>query len=205
VTAVRFVDEGPWGFGWIHPEPSFMQRTSHALLVEGRVWLVDPTDGEGVEERVRGLGDPAGVVQLLDRHGRDCAALAERLGVPLHVVPDAAPAGAPFELVPVVRRRRWREDALWLPAQRLLVATEVLGSAPYYRAPGERLAVHPLLRLTPPRKLLRFEPEHVLTGHGEGVHEDATAALRDAIRGSRRRLPAWAWAGLRAHVLHRSA
>jgi len=42
------------------------------------------------------------------------------------------------------------------------------------------------LRLAPPRVLLGYEPQHVLVGHGAGVHESATAALHAAIRHSRR-------------------
>jgi hypothetical protein len=59
--------------------------------------------------------------------------------------------------------------------------------------------VHPILRARPPRALGRFEPEHVLVGHGEGVHADATDALREALSGARRRTPSWLAAGLRAH------
>jgi ribosomal protein S5 len=33
-----------------------------------------------------------------------------------------------------------------------------------------------------------FAPAHVLVGHGEGVHEGAAAAVREAIAHSRRRL-----------------
>ena len=57
-----------------------------------------------------------------------------------------------------------------------------LGRAQYYRAPRERLGVSPQLRITPPRRLLAVEPDHVLVGHGEGIHEDAAAALREAGR-----------------------
>ena len=35
-------DEFEGSFGWI--EPGFMQRTSHALEVNGRVFVVDPVD-----------------------------------------------------------------------------------------------------------------------------------------------------------------
>ncbi len=178
---VRFCDEFPAGLGWIVDE--FMERCSHALVADGRVWLVDALDGDGVEERVRALGEPAGVLQLLDRHGRDCAALARRLGVPHHVL---AVGEAPFEAVPVVMRKRWREIALWWPEQRVLVCADAVGSARYYRAPGERLAVHALLRLTPPRRLDSLRPELVLVGHGTGVDG---AALHEALRSSRRRAP----------------
>jgi hypothetical protein len=199
-VAARFVDELDFGFGWISPEPGFMQRCSHALVVGGKVWLIDPVFEDGVLDRIRALGEPAGVVQLVDRHARDCTRLADELGVPHLEVPRAAPVGAPFEVIPVIRRRRWREVALWIAEHRTLVCTEAIGTAQYYRAPSERLAVHPLLRLTPPRVLLRIDPPaRILVGHGAGVHDEAPAALRDAIVHARRRTPAWLWAGLRAH------
>jgi hypothetical protein len=198
-VAVTFVDELEFGFGWIAPEPAFMRRCAHVLAVGGRVWLIDPVADDEALERAAALGEPAGVVQLLDRHARDCAAVAARVGVPLHVVPETAPAEAPFEVVPLLRNRFWREVALWLPAERTLVVADAVGTAQYYRGPDERLAVSPLLRLTPPRRLLAYAPEHVLVGHGAGIHENAAAAVRDAITGARRNAPGWLWAGLRAH------
>jgi hypothetical protein len=188
---VRFVDELEFAVGWIAPEPRFMQRTSHAVAVNGRVWVIDPVDDDEALERVRSLGEPAGVLQLLDRHGRDCARVADRLGVPHHAVPAVAPARAPFEVIPVLRRKRWHEVALWFPELRTLVCADALGTAPYYRAPGERIGVSPLLRLTPPRTLLAVEPAHVLVGHGAGVHHDAASAVRQAVTKARRRTPAW--------------
>jgi hypothetical protein len=137
---------------------------------------------------VRALGEPAGVLQLLNRHNRACAAFAERLGVPHHRVPFEAVG--PFETVAIMRRKRWQEVALWWPERRVLVAADALGTVPHYFAlGGEPLGVHPVLRLTPPRQLARFDPEHVLCGHGAGVHERATEALREALASSRRRLP----------------
>jgi hypothetical protein len=188
---VRFVDELEFAVGWIAPEPRFMQRTSHAVAVDGRVWVIDPVDDDEALERVRSLGEPAGVLQLLDRHGRDCARVADRLSVPHHAVPAVAPARAPFEVIPVLRRKRWHEVALWFPELRTLVCADALGTAPYYRAPGERIGVSPLLRLTPPRTLLAVEPAHVLVGHGAGVHHDAASAVRQAVTKARRRTPAW--------------
>lgn len=182
--AVTFCDEAPWGFGWIAADPPWMQRTSHAVLAGDGVWLVDPVDFAGLDDRVRAIGYPAGVIQLLDRHSRDCASVSARLGVPIWITPSAVP-GSPFEVIEVKRSRRWRESALWWPQQRVLVVADAVGTVRYFRAPGEALGVHPLLRLTPPRVLCGYEPEHVLVGHGAGVHENASTALHAAIRHSR--------------------
>jgi hypothetical protein len=185
---VDFCDELEFGFGWSAREP--MARTGHALAAGGRVWLVDPVDGEGVEERVRALGQPAAVLQLLDRHARDSVALAGRLGIPHHVVPFGPVPGAPFEFLPVVDRRLWRESALWWPGRRLLVCGDALGTIAYFRSSGEAIGVHPLLRLWPPRWLADLEPEHVLCGHGEGLHgPDVPGEVREALSRARRRLP----------------
>jgi hypothetical protein len=187
---LRFSDEFEHGFGW-HPEGERLQRTSHAVLAGGSVWLTDVVDGPGIDERIRALGEPAGVVQLIDRHKRDCAAVAERLGVALHVTPFTDVPGAPFVVLPIARRMFWREIALWWPEQRILVCGDALGSLAYFRARGEPFGVHPLLRLAPPRRALGgLEPEHILFGHGEGFHgPDAAPALREALATARRRLP----------------
>ena len=188
------VDEFHAGFGWIADE--FMERCSHALVAGESVWLVDPVDMEGLEERIRGAGTPAGVIQLLDRHNRDCATLANRLGVAHHVVPQE-PIG-PFELLTIRMTRRWREVALWWPAERVLVCADVLGTARYFRAGDERLGVHPLLRMRPPRVPVQLEV--ILCGHGSGVFTDADAALREALSTSRRRIPKQAASAVRAWV-----
>ena len=84
---MRFCDDrGPDGFSWIVDEP--MARTSHALAARGMVWLVDPVDWPDAIDRACALGEPAAVLQLLDRHNRDCAGLAAQLGIPLFVAPD---------------------------------------------------------------------------------------------------------------------
>jgi hypothetical protein len=190
---VRFCDEFDAGFGWIAPEPEYLQRASHALISDGAVWLVDAVDGEGVLECVRAAGEPAGVLQLIDRHARDCAALAQRLGVRHHVLPRGPIAGAPFEPV-----RLGREVALWWPAEQALVVSEAVGTVPYYRAPSERLGVHPFRRLRPPRRLAGFRPRRLLVGHGEGILEDAAAVLEDTLAHARRRTPAWFWSLVRS-------
>src|SRR4051794_6265409 len=105
-----------------------MQRCSHALVAGGKTWLMDPVADDGALDRVGALGEPAGVVQLLDRHQRDCARLAGLLGVPHLVTPDLAPSGAPFEVVALLRWRRWREVALWFPEHSTLVCSEAVGT-----------------------------------------------------------------------------
>lgn len=185
----KVVDEFEWGFGWVSSERPRLRMTSHALAADGRVWIVDPTDPGELEERVRALGAPAGVVQLLDRHNRACAQVAGRLGVPHHRVPfDGLPA-SPFEVVPLVRRFRWDEVALWWPERRVLVCADALGTVPHtFALGGEPIGVHPLLRLTPPKRVADFDAAHVLCGHGNGVHENTAEAVREAIAHSRRRL-----------------
>jgi len=185
---MQVIDEVELGFGWLSPERPKLQIASHALLADGGVWVIDPTDVDGLDARVRALGEPAGVLQLLDRHDRACADVARRFGVPHHRVPFERVG--PFESIPVLRRRVWQEVALWWPERRVLVCADALGTVPHYFAlGGERLGAHPLLRLTPPQQLARVEPHHVLCGHGSGVHEDATGAVREALDHSRRRAP----------------
>ena len=173
---------------WVEDE--FMERCSHALVADGRTWLVDPVDNPRVNE----LSNVAGVIQLLDRHNRDCAQLAHRFGVPHHVVPLER-IGA-FEFIPIKQSRRWREVALWWPERATLVCADVLGTADYYRAGDERLAVHPWLRLRPPS--LDVHPQAVLCGHGQGIYDNAEPALREALRTSRRRAPKQLLSAVRA-------
>ncbi|HKC22275.1 MAG TPA: hypothetical protein VKB64_07155 [Gaiellaceae bacterium] len=160
---------------WVEGE--FLERSSHALLTAQDTWLVDPVDNPRVDE----LQSVVGVLQLLDRHNRDCAGIAERLGV-RHVVLPRTPI-PPFAFISISRH----EVALWWGDERVLVCGDALGTARYFRAGDERLAVHPLLRLRPPR--LDVHPDVILCGHGPGVFADADAVLREALRTSRRRIP----------------
>ena len=184
----RFCDDlGADAIGWIVEES--LTRTSHALAADGKVWLVDALDWPEAIDRATGLGEPAGVIQLLDRHERDCAALAARLGVPHLVAPDEI-ADSPFTCVPIMRRKRWRESALWWPEARTLVTADALGTNAFYTGGQAPLGVHLLLRLTPPKSLGSLQPERILVGHGEGMHgAGATDALHTALRTSRRGLP----------------
>jgi hypothetical protein len=175
------------GASWLAGDVLF--KASHALVDDGRVWLVDPVDAGDALERVRALGEPAGVLQLLDRHNRDNAAVAERLGVPLHKVPDVLP-GTPFSLLNLDFGRGWRERALWWPDRRTLVVPESIGTAPPFAVGRGPAGVHPFRRLAPPTSLRPFVPEHLLVGHGAPLHGgDAAGGLIDALARSRSDLP----------------
>ena len=176
------------GLTWVVDDA--MRRASHALVDEGRVWLVDPVDVPEAIDRATGLGELAGVVQLLDRHPRDGKALAARFGVPYLRLPASLP-GTPFEVVTVVDVPKWRELALWWPERQALVVPEAVGTAPYFKATDQDAGVHMMLRLKPPGRLRTFAPQHLLVGHGPALHGAAVApALADAVARSRRDLPA---------------
>ena len=205
------------GASWLaHPDET-MQRASHVLDTEAGAIVVDPVDAEGIDELFAEFGEVAGVVILLNRHKRDCAAVATRHDVPVYV-PDAL-AGveddidAPTERVhrqlpdtdygvhEVTSNAVWQEVALYGEQDDTLVVTEALGTADYFLAGDERLGVHPMLRLTPPTKLRRLNPERILVGHGHGVLVDANDALTDALRGSRGRTPGLYAKNLKSFVL----
>jgi hypothetical protein len=181
------IDDFGFGVSWVVDEP--MERASHALVADGRVWFIDPLDiTEGVD-RALAKGEAAGVIQLLDRHNRDCAKMAERLGVPHHRLPDGVP-DSPFEIVKVVDVPKWRELALWWPEQKLLIVSEAVGAGPMFRAGDVPAGIHMFLRLKPPGAPKRFAPEHLLFGHGDGFHgPEAARALHTAYGRSLRDLP----------------
>jgi hypothetical protein len=180
------VEEHELGLTWVVSEP--MERAFHALVDDGRVWLVDPLDGSEIEDAVA-LGEPAGVLQLLDRHKRDCAEIAGRLGVPHLTVPDLVP-GSPFEAIPAVRILRWQETALWWPQKKALIVAEVLAANPMHTGGEQRVGMHLFLRPWPPGSLRGYRPEHLLLGHGKSVHgPEAAADLEAAYALARRDLP----------------
>ena len=174
------------GVTWV--EQSATARAAHGLLDDGRVWLVDPYEDAEALAVVSELGTPAGVLQLLDRHNRDCERLAQHLDVPLSRLPVKA-GETPFQPVAVISSRAWREVALWWAERETLVVAEAVGTAPPF-ALGRRVGVHPMLRLTPPRKQFSpFRPERLLVGHGQAIESGADAALRDALARSRSDMP----------------
>jgi hypothetical protein len=185
---LKTIDETGFGLTWVIDEP--MMRASHALVHQGKVWIIDPVDHPEAMEKVAALGEPAAVLQLLDRHNRDSAAVAGRLGVPLVILPDEVKS-TPFATIDVVNNPVWKEKALWWQAESCLVVAEALGSNALYRPSPAGAGVHIGLRLTPPRQSLgTYLPRHLLFGHGEPIHGiHATDALQEAIDRSRRDFP----------------
>ena len=178
------IDEHDLGVTWVIDEP--MQRASHALVADDRVWLVDPVDDDEAVERAQELGPIAGVLQLLDRHPRGCEKLAARFGVPHLRLPDAVP-DSPFDVITVLDVPKWREKALWWREREALIVAEAVGTGPMFGRPA---GIHLFLRLKPPGVLRDHDPEHLLVGHGPAVHGAAAKpALEHAYRRSRIDLP----------------
>jgi hypothetical protein len=174
------------GLTWI--EASGMRRAAHALRADGRVWLIDPFDDDVAVSAAVELGTPAAVIQLLDRHNRDCGPIAQRLEVPLLRVPEQL-SDSPFTVVPVISRPWWREVALWWPDERALVIAEAVGTVPAF-ALNRRAGIHPMLRLRPPKQALtRYSPERLLVGHGAALESGAASAIDDALAGTLTDIP----------------
>lgn len=182
------VDEWDGGVGWMAYPDEGIQRTSHALAVDGDLWLVDPIDVPDLDDLLAEYGTVAGAVVLFPHHQRDAAAIANRHDVAVHV-PDAlldrmAGMDAPVEpigveladtaygLHQIVDRPWWNDWALYGEDTGALVVGESIGTAPHFLAGDERLGVHPIARWTPPRRLARLDPDRILVGHGAGIHED---------------------------------
>lgn len=204
-TALREIDHFDGGVGWIAYPDETMQRASHALVTDEGLWLVDPVDAPGLDDLLAEYGSVAGVAVCLDRHKRDAAAIARRHEVAVHIPRWMTGVGSKLD-APVERVNGhlgdssyelfeirntsippWQEAGLYSPDTDTLVVPESVGTASYFLANGERLGVHPMLRLTPPRTALRsYQPERILVGHGEGILSEAPNALADALSTSQR-------------------
>lgn len=204
-TTLREIDRFDGGVGWIAYPDETMQRASHALETDDGLWLVDPVDADGLDDLLAEFGEVAGVVVCLDRHKRDAATIARRHDVSVHIptwmTGVASEIDAPverfvgelgnsgYELFEIRNSSipPWQEAGLYNSESGTLVVPEAVGTANYFLTNTERLGVHPMLRLLPPRAVLgRFSPEQILVGHGEGIRSDATGALDDALATSKR-------------------
>lgn len=176
------------GLSWTVRESG--ERTSHALLQDGNVWLIDPLDIGDAIERAQALGKVVGIIQLLDRHNRDCAQLAKSLGVPQHKLPESID-GSPFAFFSVLDKPKWREVGLWWEAEKVLAVAESVGTTKGFAVGGAAVGVHPMLRLTPAHSPGEYTAaEHFLPGHGVPLHSlRAGANVKEAIDHSRRQIP----------------
>lgn len=198
-------DRWDGGVGWTLPDDD-LDRSSHALATDEGLYLCDPIDAHGLDDLLADYGEVAGVVLQLDRHERDCAAVARRHDVPVYL-PGPLSAAADgidaeteafvgelgdtgYHTISVVDNALWREAALTNVDEGTLVVAEALGTNDIFCAPGERLGVHPGLRLFPPRRAFgNLSPDRILVGHGPGVFDDAPGALRTALDRSRTAAP----------------
>jgi hypothetical protein len=161
------------------------------------VLVIDPVDTPGLDEALAPLGPLVGVCTLIDRHARDAEAVAARHGTRRVVPAVLAGKGAPLVVNGVQERvilatLGWNEAALWLPERRLLVCSEAVGSngAFFLAEPGDKLGLHPLLRLRPPRGALSgLDPLAVAVGHGAPVTDGAAEALERALETARSAVP----------------
>lgn len=203
-TGARIAAEWDGGISWIaHPEEDG-QRASHAISTAEGVWIVDPLDAPNVEERIESLGEVVGVAVLSCWHARDAGTFARRHDVAVHVPTwmdriedrvDArierytlAPAPS-FHTIPCRPFPLWQEVFLYHDPSDTLVCPDSLGTASQLRFEGERLGLPVFRRPQPPRQLAGLEPERILVGHGNGITEDAPAALETALADARRQFP----------------
>ena len=181
-------------FAWLADAGDPMTRSSCAVVVDGGCVVVDPVDVPGLDDALSAIGPVLGVVTLLDRHQRDAAALAARLGAERLLPLALGGAGLHLDGVEertVIDRRGWHESLLWLPDRRLLVCAETLATSdPFLVSAGDRLGMHPLARIQPPRRAFDgLDPLVIAVGHGPPLRDGASDALRLTLRTARRSLP----------------
>jgi hypothetical protein len=200
------LEDGRGSFSWRADGRDGMRRTSTALVLDEGVLLIDPVDVPGLDEAVAPLGRVMGCCTLLDRHARDTGAVAGRHGVPVLVPSTLAGSGEPLVAAGVQERAivaviGWNESCLWLPERRLLVCADAVGTiGPFLARSSDRLGIHPLLRVRPPRGALGpLEPATIAVGHGPPLTDGATEALRFALADARGGLPR-AWGRMAAEI-----
>lgn len=184
------------GISWFaHPEEDAM-RGSHALATESGVWVVDPLDADGLDDRLSDLGEVAGVVVSHDRHTRAAEAIAARHDVAVYVPhwmdltrekldddPEPLEAGLPgtnYEIHRLVDTDEWEEAVLVNETGGTLIVMETLGTLPGFREGDDGVGIHPALDEAP-EGLADYRPERILVGHGESIYEDAATQLASAL------------------------
>ncbi|RQG95938.1 hypothetical protein [Natrarchaeobius chitinivorans] len=204
-TEYRTVDRWDDGVGWIAHPDELGRRASHAVRGQDGVWLIDPVRSVDVDELIGTLEDDVvGVAVCSCWHARDADWFAREYDVPVFVpewmgrveertdAPVRRYDGTLDASTHVVRCEpmpMWEEAIIYWDSHDTLYVPDSMGTVGSFVVGDERIGLEVLRRLAPPRSLRRFEPERIIVGHGDGVFEDATRALENALAGGRRRFP----------------
>lgn len=202
---VTVIERWDTGLSWMaHPEAQ-LQRTSHALVVDDDVWLVDPLDGGNLDDELADLGTIAGVVVLGSEHHRHADRLAARHEVAIHL-PEWFKAGAKeydaeviefsnelgdtgFEAIEL-KEGFWQEAGLYHPERRTLAVSDTFMTAVFAGKEG-RVELHLLARFDPPYEAFEnLAVDRLLMGHGEPVFEDVEERMERALAMEYRSTPA---------------
>lgn len=210
-TEIEVIDRWKNGFGWFAHPNEFGSRASHAIQGEDGVWVFDPLEAPGIHDRVDELGTVTGVVVQGNFHGRDAVSFSEHYDVPVHLpiwmdrVADRveaqterfqAPTGEWLELGASGMMVRtidpltfMREAIVYRPADGTLRIADMLNTLGGFIG-NEQITCTFLHRFAPPREpFADLDVERILVGHGEGVFDDAAAALEYTLANARRHLP----------------
>lgn len=195
---------------WVAYPNEMMERASVMIDTQAGRYAIDPVDCTGLDSEIDRFGGLDGVAVIMDRHSRNARAIAARHDVPVFVPADAkrisAAIGGPlasleealepsdFEVRWLVFNRFWEEAMLYRPTDGTLVVPETLGTASHFTTGAERIGVHPLMRIRPPRRTFRdLTLTRLFVGHGSPVLEVEDDELAMTLSAARRRLPrAWA-------------
>lgn len=194
---LNILKEWDHGFTWMaHPDAD-LRRSSQAIEVDKNVWLVDPLDAVGLDDKLADLGGVVGVVVLGSHHERHADRLARRHGVAVHVPEWFRASGRNFE-APVkdisnglndtgfellfLRDNAFRQEgALYHPARKTLIVSDTLMTALFSSKPG-RPELFPPARIRPSYDALRgLEVDRLLLSHGEPVFEDVEVKIERAL------------------------
>ncbi len=203
------IDDILW---WISQPTEMQQRASLAIELDGARYAVEPVDCAGLDDRLAEHGGIEGVLVLMDRHSRDARKIAARHDVPVYAPVGADQiadsiggpiasfdAGESFELRWLHEGRFQEELALFRPDDETLFVPETLGRAPYFTATAERIGIHPMARIRPPRaKLSGLSVARLFFGHGRPIADVADREIDHTLQMAGRRLPSAMYNGFRA-------
>jgi len=194
--ALEAVTDWDGGITWFAQPEEDAMRGSHALDTETGVWVIDPLDAEGLDDRLAELGEVTGVAVIHDRHTRDAEAIADRHDVAVYVPEwtdltreklqhEPEPLGdelpdTTYETRRLIDTDEWEEAILVDEAGETLVVAETLGTLPGFREGDDDIGLHPALDEAPDG-LADYRPERILVGHGESIYEDGAAELDAAL------------------------